>query len=119
MLSVNTLLALFFVGVLAWFWSDSLRARERALRVCSGACRQVDVQLLDQTVAVSRLSLGRDPAGRVRVRRFYTFEFSTNGAQRFRGYAVLLGRIVEYVHMDHPDGPVIQGPGTGAGQRYY
>ena len=110
---MTTLLAILAVGAVYWFWSDSLRAREQALRVCAGACRQLDVQLLDQTVAVYRLGVGRDGHGRLRLRRFYGFEFSTDGADRYPGHAVILGQVLELLQMDHPDGPVIQGPATG------
>lgn len=111
---MTTLLAIFALGAVLWFWSESLRARERALRVCAGACRQLDVQLLDQTVAVYKLGLGRDGQGRLRLRRYYGFEFSTDGANRYRGHAVWLGRALELLQMDHPDGPLIQGPATGS-----
>ena len=112
MLSVSTLIALAAVGVVMWYWSDSLRTREQALRICADACQQMNVQLLDQTVAVRKLSIGRDVGGRLRLRRDYGFEFSIDGAERFRGHAVLLGRSLEVVQMQHPDGAVIQGPGA-------
>ena len=110
---MTTLLTVFALGVVVWFWSDSLRAREQALRVCAAACRQTDVQLLDQTVAVYRLGVGRDGRGRLRLRRFYGFEFSMDGADRYRGHAVLLGHALELLQMDHPHGPIIQGPVGG------
>ena len=109
MLSVSTLMALAAIGVVFWYWSDSLRTREQALRVCAGACRQMGVQLLDQTVVVRRLRLGRDAGGHVRLRRHYGFEFSIDGIDRYRGHAVMLGRFLVHLEMDHPDGPVIQG----------
>ena len=110
MLSVSTLIALAVIGLVVWYWSDSLGTRERALRICAEACRQIDVQLLDQTVAVRKLGIGRDGSGRFRLRRDYAFEFSIDGIERYRGHAVLLGRFLEYVQLQHPDGPVIQGP---------
>ena len=42
----------------------------------------------------------------------YGFEFSIDGVERYRGHAVLLGRVLEVVQMQHPDGAVIQGPGA-------
>ena len=110
MLSVSTLIALAAIGVAMWYWSNSLRTREQALRICADACRQMNVQLLDQTVAVRRLGIGRDGGGRIRLRRDYGFEFSIDGVERYRGHVVLLGRFLEYLQMQHPDGAVIQGP---------
>ena len=102
--------ALIFFALLAsivWFWTDSLRARERAYLTCAGACRDLDVQLLDQTVALVRLSLSRDSKRRVRIQRWYGFEFSVDGCDRYNGIAALLGPSIEYVQLEHPHGRVI------------
>ena len=117
MFSVATLAAIAALGVGIWFWSESLRSREQALRTCADVCRQMDVQLLDQTVAVWKLGIGRDGNGRLRVRRYYLFEFSIDGVERHRGHAVLLGRSLEYVEMEHPDGSIIQGPRVRANKQ--
>ena len=76
-------------GVL--FWIDSLRARERALAAGRSACERYGVQLLDETVAFAGLRIARDEAGRVRLRRTYTFEFSDTGNNRRHGAIVMLG----------------------------
>ncbi len=104
---MEALLAILIALGLAWFWSDSLKARERALQICANACLQMDVQLLDETVAVARLGMGRNGDGRLALRRYYVFEFSIDGTRRWRGRAVLLGRAVEMVQLDHPDGTTI------------
>ena len=101
MLTVGVLFAL---GLALGFWSDSLAARERVLRAAHLTCAQFQVQLLDQTVALAKLRLGRDVQGRWHLRRLYAFEFSTDGILRFNGQAALLGKVVDYVHLDHPDG---------------
>ena len=73
------------------FWVDSLRARERALAAGRRACERYGVQLLDETVQFAKLRLGRDEAGRLRLRRTYTFEFSDTGDNRRQGAIVMLG----------------------------
>jgi len=73
------------------FWIDSLRARERALTAGRGACERYGVQLLDETVQFAQLRLARDDAGRLRLRRSYTFEFSDTGDNRRHGAIVMLG----------------------------
>jgi hypothetical protein len=75
----------------AYFWIDSLRARERALAAGRGACARYGVQLLDETVAFAKLRLARDGEGRLRLRRTYTFEFSDTGNNRRHGAIVMLG----------------------------
>ena len=110
---MSTLILLALVGAALWFWIDTLGAREQALRAASNLCAQVDVQFLDQTVALSRLGLGRDSRGRLQVRRTYGFEFSTDGVSRRKGSAVTLGRLIESVQLDHPDGRIIQSRTAG------
>ena len=73
------------------FWIDSLRARERALSAGRSACERYGVQLLDETVQFARLRLARDEAGRLRLRRTYSFEFSDTGNNRRHGAIVMLG----------------------------
>lgn len=107
---MDALIALAVLALLLWFWVDSMHAREEALRRCTILCREMDVQLLDQTVRMVRLRLARDDRGRIRVRRFYVYDFSTDGANRWHGIAILLGQRLEYLHMEHPDGPIIQDP---------
>jgi hypothetical protein len=104
---METLLAILLLGLLAWLWVDGLRAREQVLRRCTDASRRLGVQLLDQTVSLVRMGSGRDPSGRLRIRRTYQFEFSTDGQDRLQGYAVVLGDRVELMQMDLPDGSVI------------
>lgn len=95
------------VAIGLWFVLDSLRAREQALHACQSACREMDVQLLDHTVALARLRLVRDARGRVRLRRRYGFEFSTGGTDRWRGHVDLLGLIVTGVELQGPTGAII------------
>lgn len=82
-----------------WFWLDSLRARDIALAAARDACTAEGVQLLDWTVAQSRLRLARNDDGQVRWLRVYVFEFSDTGDNRLNGSVTLLGRNVETVHL--------------------
>lgn len=75
----------------ALFWTDSLRARERALAAGRRACERYGVQLLDETVVFASLRLARDEEGRVRLKRTYRFEFSDTGDNRRHGAIVMLG----------------------------
>jgi hypothetical protein len=91
----------------AWLWNSATRVRERVLVHCRRVCDEMRVQLLDQTVALSKLSLGRDRYGRTHLQRWYAFEFSTHGADRHRGAIVLLGAQIQFVRLEHPEGPII------------
>lgn len=97
------LLFLLGLGLLAWFWLDSLRAREIATGSMKEVCRRRGVQFLDDTVALARLGLRRDASGRLRWRRTYRFDFTLTGAERRGGTVTMLGAGVELMRMDLPD----------------
>lgn len=94
------------------FWNDSLRARERMVQACARLCREIKVQFLDETVSLSGLSLQRGPQGWPEFTRVYSFEFSGTGQDRWQGRAVLAGRRVLSVQLDHPEGVTILSAGA-------
>jgi hypothetical protein len=100
----TALLALIVLILIVWFWADSLRARECALRVCAKACQEINAQLLDETVALRRVSLARNEYGRAVLRRTYRFEYSLDRTHRLRGSVIMRGRAVETVAIQSPDG---------------
>lgn len=73
------------VGACALFWQDALRARDRAVRASRELCARANVQLLDQSVSLRRLALVRLRSGGFGLRRHYSFEVSTDGANRHPG----------------------------------
>ena len=93
------LLALFTAIAIGWFWIDTLGAREVALAAGQRACEAEGLQFLDWTVAQSRLRLGRDDDGHLRVHRVYDFEYSETGSDRYKGSVTLLGRQILAVHI--------------------
>jgi len=82
------------LAALAWLWLDSLRARETAVAAARAACEAEGLQLLDATVAIASLKLGRDDDGRLKLQRAYDFEYSDTGDNRKKGGLVLLGHRV-------------------------
>ncbi len=93
-------LALFLVVVGTLFWVDSLRAREHAVAAGRAACERYGVQFLDETVAFVRLRLARNAAGRLRLRRSYSFEFSDTGNNRRPGSIAVLGAELDELQME-------------------
>jgi uncharacterized protein DUF3301 len=83
----------------AWFWSDSIAARELAIITGRGLADRCALQLLDETVACSKIWLGRDSRGQVRLLRSYEFEVSANGSDRLECNLVLLGRQLQSWHI--------------------
>ena len=85
-------------GVL--LWTDSLRARERAVRAGRSACERYRLQFLDDTVSFARMRLARNHDGELRIARTYTFEFSDTGNNRRQGAIVMLGGEVRDLHLE-------------------
>ena len=72
-------IVLLFASAAAWLWRGH-GIRERALALVRRHCEKMDVLLLDDNVALRRLSLLRDAHGRRRLARVYGFELaSTSG----------------------------------------
>ncbi|MCS6786067.1 MAG: DUF3301 domain-containing protein [Thiobacillaceae bacterium] len=72
-------------------WWEGLHSRERAVRAARRACAEAGVQLLDESVALTRLRLQRGEDQRVRLYREYAFEYSDTGDNRLPGRVYLLG----------------------------
>lgn len=103
-MSFSTLIGILIVmGVGLWFWRDSLGAREQARAASAHACRQSNLQLLDDTVALERLWLRRDRDGRLKLERLYLFEFTDTGQRRQIGSVLLVGWRVEVLHLEGGD----------------
>lgn len=102
MLELSILLLFVAAG---WFWMDALQARDAALDAARRACEAENVQLLDWTVAMNRIRLGRDEEGRARIRRTYAFEFSDTGNNRIGGTLTLLGRQLLAINLPRVEPP--------------
>ena len=92
--------ALAAIAALAWWWYDSMRARERALEVARAACVRDGLQLLDETVECVKMLPARDEEGQLVLRRTYRFEFSDDGNNRRAGSVVILGTTVESLYLE-------------------
>lgn len=107
-MDVLQILLLLSLAGIAWFFSDSLKAREAGLDVARRACKADGLQFLDDSVALSRLRLTRDDNGRRCFERTYSFEYSDTGDNRLPGKVRLVGgRVVELdmqlrAALDHP-----------------
>ncbi|WP_301101128.1 DUF3301 domain-containing protein [Propionivibrio sp.] len=99
------LLGLLLLAAGGWLWHDSLTAREIAVSATKAACNSEGLLLLDDTVAIQRISLMRDGEGVLRVRRIYDFEYSDTGNDRSAGSIVMLGSRVLVINLNLPNTP--------------
>ena len=89
MSDVALLLLITLAGLL---WLESRRVQEIAVAHCRRACERAGMQFLDDIAPVWRVRLARDDAGALRLRRIFTFEYSTPFGERRSGSIVMLGR---------------------------
>lgn len=98
MLDDLILIALLLSAYLYWF--NGQRVKEVALQAGRANCLNLDVQMLDEYVALNSIRLKRDKTGNMRLRRTFLFEFSSTGNERYNGVCIMLGRQVESIQME-------------------
>lgn len=74
----------------AWLWHNH-GLREKALERVRQHCAKLDLELLDEAVALKRIGFVRDANGRKRLARIYNFEFTVTGEQRHPGTVTQFG----------------------------
>ena len=104
---MNTIVFLVMLGLIIWFWQDSLRSREIAVFFTRQYCQSLTCQILDETVALKALKPGRNLLGNFAFYRHYQFEFSLNGYDRYSGNVFLIGQKPTSIQLNHPDGIII------------
>lgn len=96
-LTLGDLLVVAILGLGAWYWFTGTRVRELAIEAARRSTRDADVQFLDQTVSLARVSLSRDRSGQWRVWRQYRFDYSRDGVHRETGDIIMLGNRLQAV----------------------
>jgi hypothetical protein len=96
-LSWTALAVLAAMLALAWFWHDSLGARESANAAATEACQATGAVLLDGTVAFRKIEAVRGLDGAPGLRRTYVFDYTRDGSTRQQGFVILTGHSVDSV----------------------
>ncbi len=91
------LLLLILLGLIVWFWQNTLRARELALQAAREVCQRQQLQLLDGTVTLHRLALQRSNRGHIALQRTFQFAYSTAGDDRKTGFVITIGDLIDQV----------------------
>ncbi|PAU86937.1 hypothetical protein CK507_12545 [Pseudomonas sp. WN033] len=95
-------LLLLAAAIGTWLWRG-LGLRDRALGLVRQHCAKTDVQLLDESIALTRLRLGRNRHGRWGWVRHYGFEFTVTGERRYNGHIELHGNQLQHIELaPHP-----------------
>ena len=82
------------------YWLDSIRAKEIATQHSRAACKKIDLEFLDESVAIKKLRLRRNNLGRLAFYREYQFEFTSTGEYRYKGLTTLLGKQLLGIEME-------------------
>ena len=93
------LILILILLILGWFWIDSLDKRERAIALGTELASRLNLQMLDETVACSRIWLGRNRKGHVQLLRTYEFDVSASGDDRLHSSLTLLGNHLSAWHI--------------------
>ena len=100
MLSLSLLFWFTLMAAIAGFWWQSDKVKSLALARVTQHCRSQDLQLLDQTMVLKGLWPTRNEAGGLRLRRRYSFEFTSTGEVRNRGSVILVGNILTSLELE-------------------
>jgi len=100
MLSLPWLICLIALALIAFYWRDSLRAKELAYTAARHRCQEMQVQFLDDTVYLRRLWIKRSPSGALAFWRAFYFEFTVSGSDRYQGRVLTLGNFVEAIQLE-------------------
>ncbi len=97
MVELFLIVVIIILGVLG---STHLKAREMALSAVLSHCRKLELQLLDDYVALEGYRLKRNSENRLQLWRCYVFEFSATGWERYHGKIAVIGGRVESIYLD-------------------
>lgn len=100
---MNAVLWLSFFTLAFWYWSDTSKAREIAIRHGKKACDDMNLQFLDGTAVRFRTVPKRGPDGHMCWARDFSFEFTTDGIRRYPGHVRLLGSRLQMLDIHYSD----------------
>ncbi len=105
---IATVLILAILLFVIAFWYVSAKVHELALKAARDICQRENWQLLDDTVSLKKIGLGRGSDGRVHFRRHYQFSYTQYQGERCEKTIVMLGN--EPIYKTETKGNVIEFP---------
>jgi len=82
------------------YWFNAQQVKEIALKAVRANCLSLEVQMLDEYVALNSVRVKMDQSGKIRMQRIFLFEFSSTGNERYNGVCIMLGQRVEAIRME-------------------
>ncbi len=100
MLDLTDIAVLIILALPAYFFWRSVVIREQALHAVKRHLKQLDLQLLDEAVALRSVWLRRDKLQRLCIERIYQFEFSSTRVDRYNGRITLLDDTIADIQLE-------------------
>lgn len=100
MSDLTVLIWLFVLVGAGYYWWRALQAKDIAFAAANRHCREMDVQMLDQSVYLRRLWFRRNAKGALCLWRAFYFEFTSTGEDRYSGRVIMLARRIERVELE-------------------
>ncbi len=92
MFNLGHVALLMLLTLIGWWLLRNLGLRDQAMRLVRNHCQRSDVQLLDESIALTGMRIARNRRGRPGLVRRYAFEFTVTGEYRYDGYIDLHGK---------------------------
>ena len=99
----SELIGLISIGIIAYIWSSNRKAYALAKLSCQSICKRHQLELLDDTIAGTRITVKRTPNG-LRLQRVYSFDYTDISHARKTGFLMMTGQVIDYIRLEEsPD----------------
>ena len=100
MFSLANLLWLILLGTAGLYLWRSGQFKGRARSLTLNHCKQLDLQLLDDSMVITALWPVRSAMGSLVFRRRYRFEFASVGDRRYQGELIMIGMRLVHIELE-------------------
>ena len=83
-----------------FYWQNAQKVKEIAWQATQRRCEQLELQRLDGYIALFKIRLQYYKPYQWRIVRYYQFEFSAIGDDRYQGVIVMLASQVESIQLE-------------------
>ena len=99
-LDLNHLFWLLLLTIAIIYWWGAYGIKQLALMATQKHCSEMNVQLLDESLALKRIRIRRDESGKLKLLRYFNFEFASTGDDRYRGETIMHGQRCVTIKLD-------------------
>ena len=100
MFSLANLLWLTLLGATGLYLWRSGQFKGRARNLAINHCKQLGLQLLDDSMVITALWPVRSAMGSLVFRRRYRFEFASVGDRRYQGELIMIGMRLVHIELE-------------------